>query len=102
MPVVTASDYTAQEEPRRVADWRKDSWLKLGWDKPWATFLSETQIDVYVAAKMLSQGAPKDQVVRILAGYGPLGADPQYDWAKHTRLLNGEPEPEEQVEETTE
>src|SRR3954466_13945538 len=93
------------EEVRRLASWRKDAWLALGFKSDWASFLADTQVDVHIAGRMMDRGATRDQVVRILAGYGPLAPDPLYDWNKHDSLLYGIPEveaDEEQVEEDEE
>lgn len=90
MPMAPASDKKQSQEIRRLADWRKNAWLALGWNHAWASFLAETQVDIHTADVMLSKGASHDQVVRILAGFGPLGHDPLYDWDKHDRLMLGD------------
>jgi hypothetical protein len=75
-------------EESALHSWRRAHWIDLGWNAQWADFLTDTQMDLSTARKMLEQGASHDQVLRILAGFGPLGEDPTFDWDKFEKRLN--------------
>lgn len=75
-------------EESALHSWRRAHWINLGWNADWADFLTDTQMDLSTARNMLEQGATHDQVLRILAGFGPLGEDPSFDWEKFEKRLN--------------
>ena len=77
-------------EESAVFAWRRDRWIDLGWNTDWADFLADTQMDIGTARNLLDRGATHSQVLRILAGEGPLGADTQFDWERFQKKLDAE------------
>lgn len=73
-----------------VLKWRQEAWRKLGFNAEWSDFLATTQMDLHTAQGMLEQGATQDQVVQILAGYGPLGEDPMWRWDAYNARMHAE------------
>lgn len=56
----------AVEHPSDVLEWRKESFLEMGFDKTAASYLAFTRIDLHEMRAMIAAGCPHNTAIKIL------------------------------------
>lgn len=60
-------DWLRLDEDVSVAGWRTERLLALGYERPEATRLAFSGIDIHELARLIEKGCPRDTAVRIAA-----------------------------------
>lgn len=67
--------------PEEVLRWRKDEFLRMGFNESMSIFLSDTNIDLHqMEDRLLKRGCDHMTAVDILLGTNSFGDDPAWGW----------------------